>query len=736
MSLRKNNPFDYSDYKFAGSIHSIELDASAKNIVVNGTVGLKDLSEIDNISAYVLPIYTDEFSADYSRLVPFASIKESFQKTFLFYTPLEALNDIDSRYQEVFTSKIAVVVKKKDGSRQLVDYARFLENPEVGTLNSEPVIRQPSIKGVGLLIPSDLEHLGVHYTTINVLLWQMLTLTDHGKSSIPYLYEGETYYFRRDYIEEIDNILMTCTANNISVLAILIMKDIFNEDPDSPAKYYAHPDAVNAVDLIVVDMTNRRSIQYYKAIISFLAKRYSRPDKAYGQFEGYIVGNEIGTTTAWNYMGIQTLEDYVDQYCRWLRLTNTIVKHTRADARVYASFDHFWDNRELQPDFVSFKNVDVYNSLVDLSKRQGNFGWNVTWHPYPENIYKIDTWNDPGCEDSFDTKFITFKNIQVLSRIMQKPENMFRGAPRRIILSEQGFTSTDNSPENQTLQAAAYAYAYYKTICVPGIDIFSMNGHIDNGAEMGLKLGLWTAKKGTVNQADQKKAIYDVFEKIDTVDSLKATAFALDVIGKSMGKTITDWKQVIPEFDLNIIREKCNRPVLSTAPVVKKAKLQNIKVISQNSKTRWSATDDTGSLVFKKDKDTGKNTPSVSILEKIYDRNIPKDYKGMTYTPARAINLTETPVVSVDAKITGIGEGRQAEFILRVYSGDNVVESETYTAAAEKWNTITVDLSGWNGLAAVDRIKVWVRPHDEMHLSAGTVSVNNLQKASKADIKA
>lgn len=727
MAPMNSTPFDY-ERNFVGYVASVELDTSAKNLLVTGKITAADLQGIARISAYILPLYVDEFFADYSRLHPFGCLSENLSYEFRFETPLASLRDIDSRYGEVFSSKVAVVAQYKNGTRLLVDYAKFLSNPEALAENTEPLPERKSVKGVGLLIPSDLEQLGVQYTTINVLLWNMLTISDHGENSIPYSFEGETYFFKKSYIHMIDNVLTTCEKNHISVIAILIMKGIANDDPDSPARYYAHADAENAVDLIAVDMRNLRSVQYYKAIISFLAKRYSRKDQAYGRFVGYIVGNEIGTTTAWNYMGVKTLHEYVDQYCRWLRLTNVIVKSVYANARVYASFDHFWNRREIQPDFISFRNNDVFDALIDLSKRQGNFGWNIAWHPYPQDIFKIDTWNDPDCKDSFDTEFITFKNLQVLSRYLQKPENTYRGEMRRIILSEQGFTSSDNSPEHQTLQAAAYAYAYYKVLMTPGVDVFSMNGHVDNGAEMGLKLGLWTNKPGTVNQAYQQKPVYNVFKYIDTVKTLEVSAFALDVIGKSIGKPISNWKEVIPEFDAERIRSLCGRPVVWKAPLVGEAESTAPKImLSQKPGAHWEATDDTGLLTLEKDPVTGRQAYQVSILSNLYDTNIPKDYKGMTLAAEKPLNLLITPVVSAQVKVTGIGEGEKADFLLRAYSGDRIAESEPLTGEAETWNTISADLSKWKGLTSIDRIKIWVRPHEDVNLLEGTVSVCGLQ---------
>ena len=68
---------------------------------------------------------------------------------------------------------------------------------------------------------------------------------------------------------------------------------------------------------------------------------------------------------------------------------------------------------------------------------------------------------------------------------MKQPKFMYGDEARRIILSEQGFHSGDNSPEGQQLQAAAYAYAYYITDFLDGIDSFILHRHVDHAEEYG-----------------------------------------------------------------------------------------------------------------------------------------------------------------------------------------------------------------------------------------------------------
>lgn len=724
LKAAAQSPLD-STYSFAGGVTQCQLNATAKDLLVSGAIQSGIVPQITAVSAYVVQIYEDETGLDFSTRTPFYTQTSGISQSFSIDVPLSQLNDPDSPYGVVFSSKVAVVVTKSDGTRQLVDFAKYISNPGVTSPNQTPFPTKKSVKGVGLLIPSDLEQLGVQYTSINVCLWAMMTLTSHGSSSITYNFEGQTYYFIKDYISMLDNTLSTCWANGIAMYAILIMNNSMNTDTDSPGRYLAHPDGGPSTGLVAVNMTDATGIRYYKAIMSFLSTRYDG-QHGYGRFDGYIVGNEIGASTCFNCMGNKTLNDYVEQYARWLRLTNTIAKQGWANARVYASFDHLWTLLAMtDSNFVAYKNKDLIDALAQVSRLQGDFDWNITWHPYPQDIFNPATWNDANATTGFNTQYITFKNLEVLSNYMQQSANLYNGSMRHIILSEEGFNSGNNSFANQQLQAAAYAYAYYKVLCTPGIDMFSMNGHIDNTQEMGLSLGLWTAKSGSFNHPDQKKQIYDVFQYIDTTDTLKVSQFALAIIGTSMKKNITSWSQLIAGFDEKTVLAKCSRPPLRYAQSQLPSGYTSTAVLAKNSLAGWSTSDNTSQLTLQMDPVQGSVAKS-TVVGNLYDTDIPKDYKGLTFSPAAPLDLTATPVISADVKVNGIGTGKQADFILRAYSGDNVMESAIYTGTAETWNTVYINLTGWSGLSSVDRIKVWVRPHDDINLLSGSVFVNNL----------
>ena len=110
----------------------------------------------------------------------------------------------------------------------------------------------------------------------------------------------------------------------------------------------------------------------------------------------------------------------------------------------------------------------------------------------------------------------------------RRPELLYHGQPRRIILSEQGF-HTPKGTNGEAIQAAAYCYAYKKIEALDGIDAFILHRHVDNKGEGGLMLGL-RGLTPNVNEARPKKKIYECFRAADTPEWKSSFEFALPVI--------------------------------------------------------------------------------------------------------------------------------------------------------------------------------------------------------------
>lgn len=703
------------EYVYQGNLAPLTVAGDPSVVTAEGSVGADYLSAHPDatVGIYGLPLFDNEKSADYSTLTPLAETAAgaSFSMTF------PAVDGVKNRVYDKF-----VAVLKDGDNFALVDGPHYVTNPEALAANKDPYPSTDSIKGLQVQLPADAERLGVRHGAINIAYNEMLTLTDHGDSSIPYSYEGQTYYFRKNTIAGLDSQIKSMTDNKMAVTAILILYRTGMTDPDSPNKDIVHPDATAEGTVFAPNLTNETGVRYYEAITRFLAERYSRADRAYGRLAGYIVGNEVGQNKVWNNMGPKLLDEYVKQYERQLRLTYNIVRSVNAGSRAYISLDHFWNDYQSPDSQWIYSNRALVDALAKLARAGGDYAWDVAFHPYPEDLFDPKTWEDTTATDSFDTRRITFKNLQVLTQYLQQASMTYEGAQRHVILSEQGFHSGGNTPEEQRIQAAAYAYAYYKVKSLPGIDAFILHRHVDHAGEGGLNLGLWTNMKGQTAEADQPKVIYDVFKQIDTVNSLEATAFAKSIIG------VDDWSEAIPGFDPAVLE---NKPAQETAPMGAASGVEGNVPLSdfELDADGWQGTDNAAGA----ERDAEDRASGESSLKARVVGGYRGDFKGVTRSFEAPLDLSATPVIRASVKASGIGSGAKAEFMIRAYSGARVIEGSV-VAPAEAWNDVAIDLTGWAGLSSVDRIKIWARPSERVAWTSGALQVDDVALASSAAI--
>jgi hypothetical protein len=239
-------------------------------------------------------------------------------------------------------------------------------------------------------------------------------------------------------------------------------------------------------------------------------------------------------------MGKISKADFIRDYATALRITDLAVRKYHSKIRVYVSMDHHWNSLVTNDPLKEITGPDVLEGLNDTVRSEGDFPWNVAFHPYPENLFEPRFWNDRQTL-SYDTPKVTFKNLEVLPAFLKQGRFLYKGKSRRIILSEQGFHAVD-SPEGEKIQAAAFAYAYYKISHMPSIDAFMYFRHVSASNQDGLRLGLWSWDPNgpTGFEPGRPMYIYDVFRLADTDKWREAFEFAKPIIG------ITDWSQALP----------------------------------------------------------------------------------------------------------------------------------------------------------------------------------------------
>ncbi|MGH1563955.1 DUF5722 domain-containing protein [Mumia sp. DW29H23] len=440
--------------------------------------------------------------------------------------------------------------------------AHFVDDVTAPARADFPPTPVRSKKGLQVQLTDDAEDLGVQSAAINVSLGQIMwTRPGTAAETVEYVSGGRTFWFSRSALESLDRQIRGSSEAGSSVdLIILVYR---SGDSRSAASVLTDPGAGTSGGTVMGFNTKTpEGVAYLTAAMELLADRYTREDRRYGRADGFIMGNEVDAQWEWSHSGDKPLDAFLDGYARALRIGWLATTKFSASARTYVSMTHSWTRPSgANPDEAAptryYAGRDLLDGLAALSGRTGDFPWHVAYHPYPQDLFDPTVWDDPDATDSPDAPVVTFRNLNVLTDYLQRPALTYDGAARRVILSEQGCNTRGSDEEAERLQAACYAYAYYRSRFLPGIDSFILHRHVDHGGEGGLNLGLWARDTTSANPAAplRPKLVYDVFRDIDTARSLEATAFAKDVIG------IDDWSEVIPGFDPAALAE---RPVTRT----------------------------------------------------------------------------------------------------------------------------------------------------------------------------
>lgn len=407
--------------------------------------------------------------------------------------------------EDLLTAEFAVY--QSENSEFLAEEKR-LEGPKYVTdlkeasLFSEPYPKFRTKKTLSEC-GEDYEKLGIEQTVLNINLPAIMTLHPQ-KENIEFQVNGETYFFLKKRVDEIDQFMERAAKRHIAVTAILLNSPrLFDSTGEKELLTVCiHPDfdwSEKNAFISAFSMKTRTGQAHYQAFVEFLASRYAGDEK-FGCLKGMIVSNEIDSQYMWGNAGEKTVEEYMEEYTEALRLTYLAGRKYYSELRVYVSLDHLFNISydqasclDLQPKRY-YRGRQVLELLNQNSQKDGNFNWSVAYHPYPEDLCHPDFYNDRSVSFYFSTPRITYKNIEMLPAYLEQERFLYRGQERHIILSEQGFNSKDDGI-TEYQGAAAYVLAYQKVKALSTIDMMMNHAYVDNKYEFGLHLGIRKAQE-------------------------------------------------------------------------------------------------------------------------------------------------------------------------------------------------------------------------------------------------
>ena len=399
-------------------------------------------------------------------------------------------------------------------------------------------------KGIACLLDvEDGKALGFGQSNQNIDIGRLIDWQS-VEPKLSFEFEGRKVGLRPAAVAALDRDLQVLHAAKMRVTGILLNYVQTTTPRTSPLVHPLTDPKTITSGPAAFNTATAEGVFFYRAIVHWLVERYTRADAKFGQLGGLVIGNEVQSHWSWYYLGAVEPEVLLREYTAALRIADLATRSVHADFPIYVSLEHHWTLPASEDRTRGFSAVEVLEGVNARAKREGDFPWNLAFHPYPENLRKPRFWNDKSAPLRFDAPRITFHNLEVLPAFLRQPRFLYEGKPRRIALTEQGFDCPPG-PDGELAQAAAFALAWKKVQALPDIESFLYHRHVDHPHENGLHLGIREHDgSANVNGIGRARKIWGVVQKAGTPEEDAAFAFALPIVGRK------DWSDVVAtKFD-------------------------------------------------------------------------------------------------------------------------------------------------------------------------------------------
>lgn len=480
----------------------------ANTITVSATVS----NYVKSSDGYYYLVYVDSNSGKVKKTVGKVKKPEKAKGKITFKLNI-------SGHPEYAQGKFAIGIKKSKSAYSVISPKSYVSNPEKLSTNTAAYFVPGTKKGIQATDINELTDTKSKTVFFNLYISDLMR-KDSGVET--YKYNGKTYHFNGLY--GYVYLVQQCNAKGIQVTAqISIDRNastqsfITGNSPYAETAYYGW------------NTDNSTTRQTMEAMFAYLGEKFGK-NNCY--ISNWILGNEVNSASGYYYVGNVSFSKFISMYSEAFCCLYNAVKSSRGSSKVFICLDNCWNQKNAFTICYSARST-LESFAAKISDMQKDVNWNLAYHAYNQPLSDSQFWSGANASmftsDANTTTFITMRNIQTLTDYVK---NRF-GSNTRIILLEQGFSSTYGGQANQ---AAAIALAYYKAACNPMIDAFIIRSYKDEAHEVaqGLAMGLKDAN-------GKKKTAYNVFKNMDSSNSLKYTE-------KVLKSQVGNWKSLVPGY--------------------------------------------------------------------------------------------------------------------------------------------------------------------------------------------
>lgn len=494
------------------SVKAASLDYVKGTKVNTITVSATVSNYVKSSDGYYYLVYVDSNSGKVKKTVGKVKKPEKAKRKITFKLNI-------SGHPEYAQGKFAIGIKKSKSAYSVISPKSYVSNPEKLSTNTAAYFVPGTKKGIQATDINELTDTKSKTVFFNLYISDLMR-KDSGVET--YKYNGKTYHFNGLY--GYVYLVQQCNAKGIQVTAqISIDRNastqsfITGNSPYAETAYYGW------------NTDNSTTRQTMEAMFAYLGEKFGK-NNCY--ISNWILGNEVNSASGYYYVGNVSFSKFISMYSEAFRCLYNAVKSSRGSSKVFICLDNCWNQKNAFTICYSARST-LESFAAKISDMQKDVNWNLAYHAYNQPLSDSQFWSGANASmftsDANTTTFITMRNIQTLTDYVK---NRF-GSNTRIILSEQGFSSTYGGQANQ---AAAIALAYYKAACNPMIDAFIIRSYKDEAHEVaqGLAMGLKDAN-------GKKKTAYNVFKNMDSSNSLKYTE-------KVLKSQVGNWKSLVPGY--------------------------------------------------------------------------------------------------------------------------------------------------------------------------------------------